>query len=143
CGDDRMSIEFGAVPMWRSATLILVIAVSRSAAADQEHPRAADEKLLQEAGLKTDGPALLDFFRKRTLSEADIAKLAEAVRQLGDNSFSVREKATAELVAAGRNALPSLRSGLKDADLEIARRAQECIRAIENGPGALLAAAAA
>src|SRR5262245_41491966 len=129
--------------MWRSAFLILAIAVPKTAAADEANLRAADEKLLQEAGLKADGPALLDFFRKRTLSDADIAKLADTVRRLGDKSFTVREKATADLIAAGRSASPFLRIGLKDADLEVARRAQDCIRAIENSPGAMLAGAAA
>src|SRR5712692_2542632 len=131
--------------MWRTALLVLmpVFLIRTCGVRGQESPLAADEKSMQDAGLKTDGPALLDFFRKRTLSEADTAKLADTVRRLGDSSFAVREKATTDLITAGRNALPFLRPALKDPDLEIARRAEQCIQAIENGPGTALALAAA
>src|SRR5262249_51793622 len=109
----------------------------------QEYVPAADEATLKDAGLKTDGPALLDFFRKRTLSEADKAKLAGLVRKLGDPSFKMREQASASLLTAGRSALPFLRSAVKDPDLELARRAQQCVQAIESRADAVLSLAAA
>lgn len=104
---------------------------------------AADEAALRAAGLASDGPALLEFFRQRTLSAADRARLADTVRRLGDVSFRLREKASADLVAAGHAALPFLRLALQDPDLEIARRAQDCVAVIEGGAEVTLAQAAA
>jgi hypothetical protein len=111
-------------------------------AAAADAARAADEAFLREAGLKTDGAALLEFFRKRTPTEADQARLAAAVRRLGDNAYPVREKASNDLIGAGRSALPFLRPALNDRDLEIARRARRAIDAIESGTTTALALAA-
>src|SRR5262245_35658674 len=122
---------------------ILIAATSVSAApVSADANLQADEQLLRSAGIGTDGPALLDFFRKRTLTEMEQARLADSVRRLGDNVFAVREKASAELTAAGRLALPFLRQAVKDPDLEISRRAERCLHAIERGSeiGLVLAA---
>ena len=67
----------------------------------------SDEKLLSDAGFRTDAAGLLGFFRQRTLSDADQARLAAKVRFLGDRLFQVREKTTQELIAAGRLASPA------------------------------------
>src|SRR5438046_4714972 len=58
---------------------------------------AEDEALLKSAKIATDGPALLEFFRKRTLTDADRTKITVCIRQLGDGSFKVREVASKEL----------------------------------------------
>src|SRR5262249_56994311 len=87
-----------------------------------------------DGGLRTDAACLLGFFRQRTLSDADQARLAAKVRFLGDRSFQVREKTTQELIAAGRLAVPFLRPAVHDVDLEISRRAEHCLRVIEQGP---------
>ena len=104
---------------------------------------AADEATLRQAGLKTTGPALLEFFRRRTPSDQKRQKLAETVQRLGDRSFRVRAKASADLVAAGQMALPFLRPALTDPDLEIARRAKACVEAIVSGPATVQSLAAA
>ncbi len=98
---------------------------------------------LREAHLPTDGPALVKYFRDRTLSEADQAKLAGTVRLLGDEDFHVRRKAYKELVVAGRNALPFLEEGKKSPDPEVARSAERLIKLIESGSDATIASAAA
>jgi outer membrane protein assembly factor BamB len=110
---------------------------------DAEAELAYHEKLLKDSGVGTDGPGLLAFFRSRTLSEGDHERLKKAVRRLGDNEFAVREKATLDLVGAGRFALPLLRPALEDRDLEIARRAERCIEDIERAPYTSLLTAAA
>jgi hypothetical protein len=69
-----------------------------------------------------------------------VEKIKELIKQLGDDSYAVREKASAALVALGQPALPLLREATKDSDLEIVRRAQACIERI--GPTAEEAAAA-
>jgi HEAT repeat protein len=95
------------------------------------------EVTLKAAGFSTDGPALLDFFRKRMRADADPAQVRALIGQLADRSVAVREKALAELVARGPGVVPLLRQATKDPDdVEIARRAQQCLRLIEGAPAA-------
>jgi hypothetical protein len=93
---------------------------------------AADEAVLRKAGLQTDGPALLAFFRQRTLSQDQLVNLAATVRRLGDASYAIREQASADLAAAGRSALAPLQQALNDPDLEVARRAERCLKHLES-----------
>src|SRR5262245_50870499 len=99
---------------------------------DEQASLATDEALLKGAGLKTDGPALLEFFRKNTLHARERERLQQLVHQLGDPSFRVREQAAAELMKLGRIALPSLRRAAADPDAERARRAERCLRGLES-----------
>jgi HEAT repeat protein len=92
---------------------------------------------------RTDGPTLLDEFRKRTLSPADVDEVQTLIHQLGDASFRVREQATADLVAYGTPVVPLLRAALQGADLEKQRRAERCIEAIAKGDSRSLPAVAA
>ncbi|HEV3263369.1 MAG TPA: HEAT repeat domain-containing protein [Gemmataceae bacterium] len=128
----------------RLLAVVLVLATAgQSRAADTDPDLAYAEKTLQENKAPTGGPALLKFFRDRTLSAADKARLADTVARLGHKSFHVREKASKALVAAGRAAVPFLRPALADSDLEVARRADRCLQIIEQGSDAVLVAAAA
>lgn len=104
---------------------------------------AFDEAILKEAGIAPDGPALLEFFRKRTLTDAEQAKIADQVRQLGNISFAVREQTTTDLIALGRVARAYLKPALTDRDPEIVRRAERCLAAIEGNAGTALPVAAA
>lgn len=125
---------------WIALGLLLLGGTTFAAEAD---PVARDEQTLREARLSTDGPALLEFFRKRTARDVDLTKLRTLVRQLGDDSFEMREKASAQLVTLGITAAPYLKEVLKDPDIEIVRRAEECLRRIgEGSSGALVDAAA-
>src|SRR5437764_7691435 len=101
-------------PMQATATRVTVSAAAR--AAPVIAPELADELVLRAAGLSADGPALLDFLRKRTRGAADPSRLRELVRQLGDPSAVERERAVGELVAVGDAALPGLRVAAKDVD---------------------------
>jgi HEAT repeat protein len=103
----------------------------------------ADEQLLRKAGAGTDAAGLLAFFRSRTLTNEDSRQVDNWIRQLDERSLSVREKAMAQLVKRGRPALPALRKALEKSPLEVVRRAEECIRKIETGPGPELPVAAA
>jgi HEAT repeat protein len=124
--------------------IAVVIDSSGLHAADEPDPdRAADEKTLKDAGVKNDGASLLAFFRKRTSTDADHDRLLEAVRLLGDDNFRTREKATARLTAAGKAALPFLRSALRDPDTEVVFRAKKCIAELERTPELSVLAAAA
>ncbi len=127
------------LPLVPLAALALSVCFADEPGADLAH----DEKLLTNAGVSADGPGLLDFFRARTLSESDRAALAATVRRLGDASFEAREKASQDLIRAGRHAVKPLREALADPDLEVRRRAERCLEAIEESPALALQAAAA
>jgi hypothetical protein len=58
-------------------------------------------------------------------------EIAKAVRQLGDNNFAVREKATANLLEAGWAAKPALRQALRSDDPEIRRRAADIFEKVK------------
>ena len=48
-------------------------------------PTRPDEQMLKNARVATDGPALLELFRKQTHMSADREKVRTLVRQLGDD----------------------------------------------------------
>src|SRR5207244_5858495 len=101
-----------------SAALLFLVFGSAGLAADSDERVALDEKTLKDAGVATDGPSLLKYLAAQTPSEADLARLAEAARRLGHRSFTVREKATQALIAAGRPSLRYLPAVRNNADLE-------------------------
>src|SRR5439155_15682197 len=82
---------------------------------------------------------------KQTHVGADREKVRTLVRQLGDDSFEVREQASAELAAIGALARPLLEQALRDPDPEVVYRARDCLQRIkgEKGSNAPLLAAAA
>jgi HEAT repeat protein len=82
----------------------------------------------------TDGPALLDEFRKQTLTAEAAARARTLVRRLGDGSFDQRERASADLVAMSRLVVPVLRESARDPDAEIARRVADVLHRIETAP---------
>jgi hypothetical protein len=125
---------------WAAA---LALATGFPAAAAEPDTVREDEQALTAAHLGTDGPALLDFFRKRTPVEADRHKIESLITELGDDSYLVREKASADLVALGAAAVPLLREALKDEDIEVARRAEKCLALIEPYQSIPVTAAAA
>ncbi len=126
-----------------AAPLLVLVLLIPGRAAEPDPLLAQDEQLLKTAHVSPDGPTLLTFFRERTLTEAKRTQLGEMVKKLGDDDFDAREKASADLVKAGRLALPVLRPALRDPDAEVARRAADCLRGIEQGNDAVLVAAAA
>ena len=121
--------------------VLLVLGQARAADADAD-AEAADERTLHVAEMPTDGPGLLEFFRKRTLLETDRLHVQALIRKLGDDDFVVREQATAALRALGPAAGPQLREALRDPDLEIFMRAQRCLASLDqSGKPAALGAA--
>ena len=105
-------------------------------AADVEAVK-ADEKVLRDNGVATDAAGLLTFFHKRTPTDADARAIARLVGQLGDRSFGRRDRATRALVERGPAALRALTKALASPDIEVARRARQCIAEIER-PGSAL-----
>src|SRR5262245_13440918 len=124
------------------AGLAVVLALGGGARAADDTAE-ADEAFLRQAGVRTDGPSLLTFFRGRTLSAAGRQQLQALLRDLGDTSFGVRQQAARKVVAVGPPALAALKEAGSDPDLEVRRRAEWCTEMINRGPGASLPAAAA
>jgi HEAT repeat protein len=104
---------------------------------------AADEAALKAANIPTDQAGLIEFFRKRTAEGADKDRLQQLATELGDDSFDVRERASAQLVAAGIRAKSILTKAKESADPEVVFRAKECLRKIEQGATSLVISAAA
>ena len=102
----------------------------------------AEEKVLQQAGVGIDDAGLLEFFHKRTVSAKDRQRVNRLIRQLGDDEFEQREKASADLQAIGRLAVPALTRAFNDLDPEISRRAGDCLQNIQQGGEQGLAVAA-
>jgi hypothetical protein len=92
---------------------------------------ADDQELVKSAGLGVDGPSLLAFLKSRSLDESDVREIEALVRQLGDDDFEVRERASRQLIARGRAARPFLEKVLKNRDPEVARRASEALQLLE------------
>src|SRR5947209_7755161 len=95
---------------------------------EEEQRRAEDVKLLQAAGVASDGPALLEFFRKKTPSEEQRPQIEELIQQLGSKNYKVREKATKQLMALGHVAVSRLTEALQHTDFEVVARAQQCLK---------------
>src|SRR5262249_33138620 len=74
--------------------------------------------------------SLLQEFRTRTLSGAQLAHVRELIRRLGDESFPVREQASAQLAKLGKSGAALLRAALDSPDAEVRHRAQRCLDAL-------------
>src|SRR5947209_1838339 len=109
---------------WPLVAAALLLAAAARAEPPETPDTAEDEKLLHEAGAKTDGPALAEFLRKRVPAAVTEERLAALVKQLGDDDFEVREQASAGLKALGSRALPALRRAAAGRDAEVKRRAE-------------------
>jgi hypothetical protein len=123
--------------------LVVLAALLFSPVRAADDTNAGDQKLVKEAGVGVHAPALLDFFRQRTLTDADRKRFADLIKQLGDDQFEKREEASRELTKRGTPVLQMLRKAVNDPDREIARRASVCIEEIDNGPGTNLPQACA
>lgn len=123
--------------------LVFAVALALGAAAAARGDDAADRATLKGANVPADGPGLLEFFRQRTHGDVDNARLRELIRQLGDDSFEVRERASGELVSLGKLAVPALKDAERDPDPEVTDRAGKCLALIRSGGSAEVASAAA
>jgi hypothetical protein len=86
---------------------------------------------LKRGGLPTDDAALLNYLRSRSASDADLARIPELVKELGDDNFTIREKAKGKLCALEIAALAELRRHIRDKDMQRARNVKECVEHIE------------
>ncbi len=78
-----------------------------------------------------DGANLLNEFRKRTVTEAELKKIRDLVQKLGDETFETREQAAKQLRGIGQNSIRPLRDATMSADLEVKNRARDLLAEIE------------
>ncbi len=104
--------------------LALLIAMPAAALA-QTSATDADRALLQGVGLKTEGPALLDYFRQRTFKQPDPAELARLLKQLGSDSFALRDQAQQDLLKMGLAVIAGLKQAEEHPDTEVRVRAKD------------------
>jgi HEAT repeat protein len=103
-----------------------------------------DEQLLRNASLPATGPALLDFFRKRSTPEVKLEQLQALIRQLADKAPDQRDRAAAELISHGPLAIPLLRQAANDLDdTETAARARQCLQQLDGSNAVAVSMAAA
>lgn len=89
------------------------------------------EKELRAADIPTETKELLRYLDRHTLRPDNLQRVQQRIQQLGDDDFEVREKASAELGQFGPLALPLIRKAVQNPDPEVARRAQEIVKALE------------
>jgi hypothetical protein len=103
----------------------------------------ADEETVKAAGLTVDDNALIQFFREKTLEDADRDKILKCIGDLGSDSFAVRESASNDLLKIGGKAASLLRQAMSNRDVEIARRAESCLDQLDKTQGPTITVAAA
>jgi hypothetical protein len=116
--------------------LILMLLTAAMVSGDGSETPSSDERALEAAKVKTDGPSLLAFLKTRIIADVEAGKIRASIKSLGSDDFELREKATDELIRLGNLAAPLLQQALKDTDIEVVRRAEECLRRIKSGAGA-------
>jgi hypothetical protein len=116
--------------------LVLAAGCLLPAAGYGQAPRLAsadlDEKLLREQQLPTQGPALLDFFRRRTPSPDVIRHFDELLARCGSDDYDERADATAVLMEMGEVIRPLLLRAVAQppTDREVLHRAAACLAAL-------------
>jgi HEAT repeat protein len=125
------------------ASFFCLVAVSSSALADTDSDQqSSDEQTLKVVQVGIDGPSLLDFFKKRTVTDAEQKRVDELIKQLGDEDFQTREKAKQTLISLGPVVIKPLNEALKSSDLEVVQRAENCLQILNRAADPSVAAAA-
>lgn len=123
--------------------VLLVLFTPCSFAQPEPTPDLSEEKeLIQTLGVEPDGPSLLRFFRNRILNDTPPETIQLWIKQLGAEEFAVRQQASSHLVQVGLAARNLLSNAVRNPDVEVRRRAIQCLKQIDeaNGPSFLAAA---
>ena len=127
-----------------SCWLLAVVLATQTAVAA---PVAADayrsgyEKTLSENGIEPSGAGVVAFLRKMLPDPNQQQQIASLIRQLGDDQFSQREAATAQLLQMPAVPVAALSAAADGGDIEIRWRARKVLRLAEDRSGNLLLAA--
>jgi hypothetical protein len=91
---------------------------------------AAYESFLQRGGIATGDSDLLRLIERHTPKKVDEKELATLIGQLDAAEFKDREKASQALLAYGPAAQKALQGAAKSNNVEISRRASDCLEQI-------------
>src|SRR6266436_5140434 len=114
---------------------VLLLAICRPGLALD--PVGLDDDLnLRTAGLPTDGPGLIAFFKNRTATQVEADRLTKLIEALGDNDQDKRTKAYQELAGLGPLAVPALRAAANDPDSSASSAlVRQCLEVIQGERG--------
>ncbi len=114
---------------------VLLLALNRPALALD--PVGLDDDLsLRTAGLPTDGPGLVAFFKHRTATEVEAKHLDKLIETLADKDENKRLKAYQELAGLGPLAIPALRAAANDPDSSTSSAlVRQCLDVIQGEHG--------
>jgi HEAT repeat protein len=90
----------------------------------------ADDKILRDHKIASTDAAILEFFRKRTLSPEDQKRFRSLVRGLGDSAYVVRARAADKILKEGPPVLAFLKEAEFDTDLERQSQARRLLQEI-------------
>jgi hypothetical protein len=110
--------------------LVVLIASAASLPAVAPIPDSAEEALLRENKIPTDGAGAMAYVRRR-LAPLDPTRVKELVVQLGDDSFAAREEASRHLLLLGGRVRRELLEAARHEDPEVRTRASACLRRID------------
>ncbi|PHX63654.1 MAG: hypothetical protein CK551_04970, partial [Planctomycetaceae bacterium] len=89
-----------------------------------------DDTIIKKAGIKATAKDIRDWLQSRIPNSANELKAAIWVADLGNESFEVREQATQELLKLNNLAIFELKKAIKSQDVEVAKRATDCLEQI-------------
>jgi HEAT repeat protein len=128
-----------------AAVLLLGTWASAHAVRAQDAPVEAiaeDEKVLKSAKVPVDGKGLLAYLHAQVPKAEDEKQVADLFKRLDSDAFKDRQEASAALIAMGSRIVPLLRRHLQaPSSLEVRRRAETCLVALEKESTAGVAAA--
>ena len=125
------------------AGLVFLFRVPANGQESAKDAIAEDEKLLQSVKVPVDGKGLLDFLHRQVPTAKDEKEVEALFRQLDSNSFKDRQQASTALIAMGPKIVPLLKRLLQPGvALEVRRRAEGCILAVQKIASPTVAAAA-
>ena len=81
--------------------LVLLACLALPGGAAESGQVKSDEAILKKAEVSSDGPALIDFFRRRIAKGNEEDTIKKHIELLGDRKFSVRKKAMEDLLKIG------------------------------------------
>src|SRR5262249_44447375 len=100
------SLQFLIVRLIACILIAVFSACDIEGAEDTTDP---DKMMLRESKIKTDTPSLVAFLNKLVDSRSDLANIERLIKDLGDDSFKVRQHASEKLIALRLEAIPALR----------------------------------
>ncbi|NBS90713.1 hypothetical protein EBS67_12070 [bacterium] len=89
-----------------------------------------DDIIINKSGISTKPKDIQNWLQSRIPNVTNGIKAAKWVADLGNESFEVREQASRELLKLNNLAIFELKKAIKSKDIEVAKRASDCLEQI-------------